>query len=233
MATPKSGYSLNGEKLPGTTTIISRFKDSGGLLYWAFEQGKLAQQGKIQKLYDKAEKAADIGTVAHAMIEAHINGDNPQAVLNTILSADEDRQKAANAFEMYLKWEKQTGIKMLSKYQEIQLVSPEYKFGGTPDAIGEINGEIVLLDWKTSNGIYQDYMIQLAAYQHLVNDGVRMEDGKPFGLKVAKGAHLLRFAKDFPDFGHHYFGDLSDAWEQFILFRKAYEIDKQLKKRAA
>jgi len=233
MATPKAGYRLNGEKIPGTTTIISRFKDSGGLMHWAAEQGRLMERGIIKSLYDKAEKAADIGTVAHAMIEAHINKGAPEEVLFEMLSDNGDRTKALNAFDMYLKWEQQTGIKMLCKYQEIQLVSPEFKFGGTPDAIGEINGEIVLLDWKTSNGIYQDYMIQLAAYQHLVNDGVRMEDGKPFGLKVAKGAHLLRFAKDFPDFGHHYFGDLSDAWEQFKLFRKAYEIDKTLKKRAA
>jgi hypothetical protein len=233
MATPKQGYSFNGEKYPGTTTVISRFKDSGGLLHWAFAQGRLAEQGKIQKLYDKAEEAADIGTCAHAMIEAHINQLNPQAVLNTMLADEEGRKKAVNAFELYLKWEKQTGIKLISKYQEIQLVCPQFKFGGTPDAIGEIDGEIVLLDWKTSNGVYQDYIIQLAAYQYLINNGVRMDDGKPLGFRVSKGAHLLRFAKEHPDFGHHYFGNLDEAWEQFTLFRKAYDIDKVLKKRAA
>ena len=233
MATPKSGYSLNGEKYPGTTTVIGRFKDSGGLLHWAFAQGKLAEQGKIQKLYDKANEAADIGTAAHSAIETHVNGGNPEAAINTLLQVPEDRLKAMNAFALYLKWEQQTGIKMISKYQEIQLVCPQYKFGGTPDAIGEINGEIVLLDWKTSNGVYQDYIIQLAAYQHLINNGVRMSDGKPLDFKVSKGAHLLRFAKEHPDFGHRYFGDLDKAWRQFVLFREAYEIDKELKKRAA
>jgi hypothetical protein len=229
MATPAKGYYLSGERLPGTTTVIGRFKESGGLLQWAFKQG----QSGAASLYEQRDKAADIGTAAHAAIEAHINQANPQAVIYTMLSAEEDRQKALNAFDLYLKWEKQTGIKMISKYQEIQLVCPEYKFGGTPDAIGEINGEIVLLDWKTSNGIYQDYIIQLAAYRHLINNGVRMADNKPLGFKVSQGAHLLRFAKEHPDFGHHYFGDLDKAWRQFILFREAYEIDKELKKRAA
>ena len=233
MATPKSGYYHNGEKYPGTTTVIGRFKDSGGLLHWAFAQGRLAEQGKIQKLYDKAEEAADIGTCAHAMIEAHINRLDSQAVLNEMLADEEGRKKALNAFELYLKWEKQTGIQMISKYQEIQLVCPKYKFGGTPDAVGNINGEIVLLDWRTSNGVYQDHIIQLAAYRHLINNGVRMDTGEPLELKVSNGAHLLRFAKEHPDFGHHYFGDLDNAWRQFVLFREAFDIDKELKKRAA
>lgn len=232
MATPKKGYWLDGEKLPGTTTVIGRFKESGGLLQWAFKQG----QSGASNLYEQRDKAADIGTAAHSMIEAHINEEDPIQVLSKLAPADGGTdfiEKAKNAFDMYLKWEKQTGIKLLSKYQEIQLVSPQYKFGGTPDAIGEIDGEIVLLDWKTSNGVYQDYIIQLAAYQHLINDGIRMDDGKPLGFKVSKGAHLLRFAKEHPDFGHHYFGELDDAWRQFVLFREAYEIDKVLKKRAA
>src|SRR5216683_7786479 len=71
MPTPKAGYFLkDGSKVPGTTTIIGRFKDSGGLMFWAFEQGK---SGKA-RLYDDAEKAADIGTCAHAMVEARIKG---------------------------------------------------------------------------------------------------------------------------------------------------------------
>jgi hypothetical protein len=230
MATPKQGYWIDGEKVPGTTTVIGRFKESGGLLQWAFKQG----QSGASSLYEQRDKAADIGTAAHAMIEAKLNGDDPMETLHKLLPKDsDDAAKAINAFDMYLKWEKQTGIKMLSKYQEIQFVSPQYKFGGTPDAIGEIDGEIVLLDWKTSNGVYQDYIIQLAAYRHLINDGLRMDTGKPLDLKVSKGAHLLRFAKEHPDFGHHYFGDLDQAWRQFVLFREAYDIDKDLKKRAA
>ena len=36
MPSPKSGYyNAKGERVPGTTTIISRFKDSGALIHWA------------------------------------------------------------------------------------------------------------------------------------------------------------------------------------------------------
>src|SRR6266536_485216 len=42
--------------VPGTTSIIGRFKDSGGLLHWAFQQGKSGRR----HLYEEAEKAADV-----------------------------------------------------------------------------------------------------------------------------------------------------------------------------
>jgi len=59
---PKGGYKLaDGTKIPGVTTIIGRFKDSAALMFWAFAQGKAGKE----KLYDDAEKAAEIGTYAN------------------------------------------------------------------------------------------------------------------------------------------------------------------------
>lgn len=236
MPTPSEGYHWQGDRLPGTTTVIGRYKESGGLIWWAWEEGyKQAKAGKLLKHRETSEKAADIGTAAHAMIEARVNGLSDADIDNVLMELSTDGEftdKARNAYGMYLKWEKQTKLKLLSKYQEIRLVHPEILYGGTPDAIGEINGEIVLLDWKTSNGLYPDYLIQLAAYTRLINEGVLMETGEPLSFKVSGGAHLLRFAKEFPDFGHHYFGSLDDEWEQFKDYRRCYERDKQIKKRA-
>lgn len=234
MATPSKGYFLQKDRIPGTTTIISRFKDSGGLIWWAWEEGyKQCKAGLPLVHKETAEKAADIGTAAHAMIESHINGEWFEASKHPSVRemSEIDQQKACNAFDMYVRWEKQTGIKFLSKYQEIPLIHPELRYGGTPDAIGEIDGEIVLLDWKTSNSVYPDYLLQLADYTHLINDGIRMDTGEPLKFKVSNGGHLLRFAKEYPDFGHHYYGDLDLAWEQFKSFRKSYDTDKELKKR--
>lgn len=219
MPTPKSGYFLkDGTKVPGTTTVIGRFKDSGGLMFWAFQQGKA---GKA-KLYDDAEKAADIGTAAHAMVEAHIKGQTFDRAAYPLPA--EGWSKAESSFNAYLAWESMTKLKVIE--QEMQLVSEQYKFGGTPDAIGLIGNELCLLDWKTSNSVYQDYLIQLAAYRQL------WEENHP-DRPLTGGFHLLRFAKEHADFAHHYFANLDEAWRQFVLFREAYDIDKILKKRAA
>ena len=223
MATPSEGYkNAEGKRIPGTTTIIGRFKDSGGLLYWAFEQGKLAQQGKIQKLYDKAEEAAAIGTLAHEMVEKFINGEDHVVVIKDVET--EAASKALNAFQMFRDWKEQTKIEIISHYQEIKLVSEKYQYGGTPDAIGKFNGKLILLDWKTSNSVYQDYLLQLAAYKLL------WEENHP-DEPIDGGFYLCRFSKDFPDFSVHYFEELEVATKQFILLRECYQNDSELKKR--
>lgn len=224
MPTPKAGYFLqNGSRVPGTTTIIGRFKDSGGLLQWAFQQGKINKS----RLYEEAEKAADIGTCAHGMVEMSVNKrplNEIAAYLAATLSDDAMREKAHNAYRAYETWAKNFDVRIIE--QELQLVSEQHRYGGTLDAIGIIGNQLVLLDWKTSNAVYSDYLVQLAAYAGLWNEN-RPEQ------PITGGFHLLRFAKEHGDFAHHHFPNLDEAWKQFLLFREAYDIDKELKKRAA
>jgi hypothetical protein len=212
-------HCADGERVPGTTTVIGRFKDSGALMHWAFQQGKAG----AERLYDAAEKAADIGTLAHAMVECSINGEDPEKAFEGAIIADEaDKDKARNAFKEYLEWAAQTDVKIIA--QEMHLVSEEYRFGGTPDAIGMIGNSLCLLDWKTSNAVYPDYAIQLAAYRQLWNEN---NPDNP----LTGASYLLRFSKNYPDFEARKFGDLSEAWEIFKHYRAAYDLDKQLKQR--
>lgn len=217
MPTPKAGYFLSdGSRVPGTTTIIGRYKDSAGLMHWAFKQGKAGKD----RLYGEAEKAADIGTLAHAMVECHIKGENPHAALASAMP--DMREKAESSFKAYLAWESMTKLRVIE--QEMQLVSEKYRYGGTPDAIGLINNELCLLDWKTSNSVYGDYLVQLAAYRNL------WEERNP-DRPLAGGFHLLRFAKEYSDFAHHYYPNLDNAWRAFVLMRELYDIDRELKQR--
>ena len=214
MPHPTKGYKIDGKAVPGTTTIIGRFKDSGALLYWACEQGKAIERGEIEKLYDRRDEAAEAGTDAHALVEAHISG-LPLPAFPSL--------PAKQGFENYLQWERDNRIKITN--QEMVLTSVLYQFGGCPDAIGvDSQGRTVILDWKTSNGVYPDYLIQLAAYRQL------WDENNPDN-PITGGFHLLRFSKEHADFAHHYWSELDDAWEQFKLFRRAYDLDKLLKKR--
>ncbi len=217
MARPKQGYkNAAGQKLPGTTTIIGRFKESGGLLHWAFKQG----QSGAATLYEERDKAAEAGTMAHDMIESFILG-TPQPI---VTAAPEILAKASNAFQQFCEWQEQSKIEIIAT--ERVYVSEKHQFGGTIDAIGkDMKGRIVLLDWKTSNAVYQDYLIQLAAYALLLEEN--QPEWKP------EGFHLLRVAKESADFAHHFFGELEDAKRAFILMRELYGIDQLLKKRAA
>lgn len=189
-------------------------------MFWAFNQGKAGKE----RLYEEAEKAADIGTVAHAMVEADLAGKPMSEVMACLsdLPNEESREKAHGAYQAYVSWQEQSKLEILD--QEMQLISEEFKYGGTPDAIGQIGNELCLVDWKTSNSVYPDYLIQLAAYKHL------WEENNP-DSPLTGGFHLCRFAKEHGDFAHHFYPNLDEAWRMFVLLREAYEIDKQLKKR--
>ena len=214
MARPTEGYKLqDGTRTVGVTTICGRFKESGGLITWANQQG-------LKGINIKDDTTAmDAGTLAHDMVEAHLLGQSVKAVIKD--KPKEIVTLATQGYDNYINWEHGTGLKVIS--WENPLVSEKYRYGGTPDAIVEIGGVMSLADWKTSNAVYSDYLLQLAAYIQLWHEN--------FPKEKLKGAHLLRFSKDFGDFVHYYFDDLSLAWEQFKLFLKAYENDKELKKR--
>ena len=111
------------------------------------------------------------------------------------------------------------------------MVSEEYRYGGTFDGVGLMDGKHSLIDFKTSNSLYSDYLIQLAAYAHLIEEGEEMATRVPLGIKLDGGFHLLRFAKENGDFSHHFYPALPEAWGAFKLMRQLYELDKLLKRR--
>lgn len=238
MGTPRAGYrNRDGVKLPSVTTILGRFKDSGGLIKWAYNQGRahenLAMRGLPcpTHLYDKVEEAAAAGTIAHDMIEAHImrgatfalprlsealNGSDAGEALPA--SADHAKPeviaRARNAFRQYENWRANTRIEIIGT--ELPLVSERHQYGGTLDAVGrDADGRVVLLDWKTSNAIYADYRYQLAAYALL------LEECRPEW--TPRGFHILRVSKENADFAHHSYGDLNRCKKIFLGWRELYD----------
>ena len=119
MATPKKGYWLDGKRLPSVTTIIGRFKESGGLIRWAFyqgvEQGQAIAEGTRTEppaLYEQRDKAGQIGTLAHEMVEAYVNGENHLKLLLPEYGADANEQ-ALNAFQQFRTWLENSKIEII------------------------------------------------------------------------------------------------------------------------
>ena len=203
----------DGSVVPSVTTIINRFKDSGGLIWWAWNEGKAGRDFR-----DTRDKAADSGTIAHLMVDAEIRGTTwtaPADIDEGVLA------RAEQAFGNYREWRRQTSLEPVES--ELRLVSEKHRFAGTLDAM-LISGRLSLGDWKSSNGVYPDYLLQLAAY------GLLWEENFP-DRPIEGGFHLLRFAKDAPDFAHYHFGELSIAARAFLLMRELYDLDKVLKAR--
>lgn len=214
MPTPVKGYvAADGQKIPGTTTVIGRFKESGGLIHWAW---KLGTEGKNYR--EVSGDAASAGTIAHDMVECFIRKKEFVAPPGT---TEDVMGKASVAFGAFLEWADTTKLETVET--ETRMVSEKYRYGGTLDAM-LIRGKLSLGDWKTSNSLYSDYLIQLAAYKNL------WEENHP-DRPVLGGLHLIRFDKIHGDFTHRWFSELDEAWRSFVLMRELYDIDKRLKER--
>lgn len=213
MPTAKGGYySKDGQRVPSVTTVIGRFKEAGGLMHWAWQCGK---DGKDYR--EERDNAASAGTMAHAAVEAWIHGQP--------ISFDGDPgvvEKARKAFDAFLEWADQTKLRVT--HTEQALVSEKYRFGGTFDAI-LLGNRRAMGDWKSSNGVYGEYLIQVAAYGKLWEEHFPDEP-------IDGGFHLLRFDKTHGDFTHKWWGELDKAWDAFLHLRALYDIDKELRQRA-
>lgn len=211
-------------RVPGTTTIISRFKDAGGLIHWAWTEGA---EGRDYR--DTRDEAAGAGTLAHEMVERDIRGLPPLKHPSRENETDDEWEKllvkwvrANSSFDAYREWKEQTNLRPL--LTELPLMSKRWLFGGTIDAV-ILNDKVALLDWKTSNGIYQDHIIQLGG-----GYAILWEENYP-DKPIDGGFHMLRFSKEEGDFTHHAWQNLELAKRQFMNFRESYEVDKLLKKR--
>lgn len=201
------------KRLSGTTTIISQNLgwNKGALMYWSWREGCEGRDYKKTR-----DSAADAGTVCHAMIDAHIKGSN----LDISDYSSDIRSKAETGFLNFLEWKKM--VRLVPLATEVHLVSEVYQYGATPDLIGTVGDKLALIDWKTSNGVYEDHLLQLAAYK------IAWEENNP-DQPLLGGYHLLRVAKESGSFHHHHWDALPEAWEVFTHLLALHKAKKSLK----
>ena len=219
----------NGKRVKGVTTILG-IMAKPALIYWGYSQGlenytRVTEQvssilsddcgqdeklGLVQNtlqdfqvggLYDKRDKAADAGTLAHALIEADLKG--LEMPTGAGLSK-EIREKADGCYLAFLEWKDTTKFKMV--YSELPLVSEVHGFGGCLDIGGETRAP-ELIDLKTSKDIYWNMWCQLAGY------GILWNENKP--ETPLQGYNILCIKPD-GGFAHERKTNLDDEMDIFL-----------------
>lgn len=207
---PKIDYkNADGKPLQGVTTVLNNNLawNKGALIGWAYKRGK---EGKPLRDQD----ALDIGTIAHQWVEADIKG-KPFKMPDI---TQEIKDKIENSFLAYLEWKEQVKFKLIQS--ELSLISETYQFGGTIDIIGEVNGKPAIIDLKTSEEIYIDHKIQVAAYKNIYNE--------VFFDNPITMVYILKLGKKDGGFSYHYLPNLDKEWECFLVLLAMEEFRKQL-----
>lgn len=201
----------DGRQVPGVTTVLN-ILNKPALVPWAH---KLGLQGIDYKAV--SNQAAGIGTLAHFMCECHLKG--LKADLSEFSPADVS--KAESAFIKFLQFWDEGKYTILQN--ELQIVHPSMNYGGTLDIMAtDGSGKIALIDLKTSNGIYDEYIYQLAAYEQLWN-AVNLKT--PIDKRI-----IVRIGKeDADDLEIRELSDLTKHMNVFISCLGVYEAQKALK----
>lgn len=164
----------NGSRVPSATTVMGLL-NKPFLITWA---NNLGLEGINSSEY--RDEAADIGTLAHAMIQAHLSGSEVDFENYSPMQLS----LAENAVIKYYEWEK--GRKLEPILVEGKLVSEQFKYGGTVDLYCKLDGVYTLVDFKSGKALYNEHFGQLAAYKSLLEEA---------GHKV-DAVHILRVGRD-------------------------------------
>lgn len=178
----------NFKRAGGSVTSIIDIKDkSDGLVPWSCglaEDYLLSKKNVTQEdIYiacslheEKKREAADIGSKIHEWCDNYIQGKKPP------MPEEKEVQIGVTAF---LEWSKKHKVEYISS--ERAIYSLKHDFVGKMDLEAKIDKKRVLVDFKSSNDLHNDYYMQTAAYLKADEE----ESGKKYG-----GRWLIRFAKE-------------------------------------
>ena len=145
-------YRRNGKYYPSITYVLSYYPKGKFFENWLKQVGFASEH--------IVKKAGEEGTQVHEMIEEYLNGKE----LN-FLSPSGTPLFNPDVWQMFLRfvdfWEE---YKPTLIEAEVHLFSDEIKVAGTCDMVCEINGEIWIIDFKTSNNLQTTYDLQTAIY---------------------------------------------------------------------
>lgn len=197
------------DKWPSVSTVLKRFTRADPLLYWAWKQGRAGV-----RLEDARTPAANLGKVIEAQIQARVFG-QPKPKLPRKVNAD----LVESGVLAWDKWTVDHGVKI--RRTQVALESNAHRFTGRLDMIGEVDGELSIIELKVSGGIYLDHLLQCGAYRVLADEAP---------IDRPDVATLVRIDRDNGTLHPKRFDRkvLADAGRMFLLLRQAYEYDRPL-----
>ena len=187
-------YELDGEKVPGVTTILSKGVPKPALVDWA---ARMAADYAInhwdelatQPLSDRHEairgarwstfhEAGERGREVHALVHRYLLGEtvSPPDELATLFNA---------GCAFVDQWQvEELAVEVAVFHRADPDAGRPLPYGGRFDLLARLADQrLWLLDYKTSaKGVYKEYALQLAAYRYAdfyILDGDHQRDGSP------------------------------------------------------
>lgn len=215
-----TGYEIDGIWYPRVTSIMS-IKAKPALYKYYADLPSFAAGEAIKN------KSAEEGTLLHETVEAILGGKE-----TTIPDS------VAPAVKEFLNFKNQHEI--IPQMIEERVCSKKHNYAGTIDVLAEVDGQLGVLDIKTSIAIYRDYGIQAAAYVEALKERpsmpgltrwiLRLDQSRPCikgcgaTMREKGGTQKVRTANYRPSTCEHVWGDPIGH----IEFKELPDIEKDV-----
>lgn len=206
---------LGGRLSPSVSTIIWRTA-SEDMVPWAANQAARAAV-KSYRIHPRVGTAVQAGKAAPDFARneaAHVGTRVHELAWEPELWADEDHKEIVTALNSWAFFLAESGAVRVSDEVEMAGVIDEHDrigYGGTYDAVIQLpDDRRVLIDLKTSRLIHPPTALQLAAYEHLLEE-------------PADEAWVVHLNKFYLDFGIQKV-NLPRAWDAFKAAHRLYGL---------
>lgn len=225
--------------LEKTKLLLSKYDTLGQISIFSHELDKILEEAKKAD-EQELQKAADTGHAAHEWIEQLIKAivsDNEERRLELLSTLPED-PRAANCCIAAVQWMSDHNVQWIAT--ERKVFSRTYLYAGTMDGLARVSScsdpaccpeafvdRLTLVDWKTSNYLYIEYLLQTAAYKQAFEEetGEQIED-----------RWVIRLGKDDAEFDPWHVFNPADHVSDFLGFERAlalYQSVEELNDRVA
>lgn len=224
-------YWLDGKPVPGVTTLLGKGLPKPALPRWAAKSAAEYVADNLDVLNQLPDRESIIATVKQSpwtqRDHAAVRGTDVHAIAEELIHGREAAvpEHLADYVDGYVRW--------LDLWQpeailtERPVANRKWWYAGKFDAIVKLpSGERLLLDWKTSKGVYGETALQTAAYRggefYLDDDNTEQPLPEVDGLGVvhitAHGTELYRIA------------DADAAWKDWLHVLWTAKAEDRIKK---
>ena len=180
------GWAANLERQHVVDHAAALYRDQYGLPQLGDRAFRDSLRGRLGSPAHRqtVQGAQTIGSEAHALIEWQMRRRLGQPVDDEPV-VSEGAALAVMAFE---DWARSVTLTPIAS--ETMIYSAEHRFGGTLDLVAEVDGVVVLIDFKTSKRLYIEHHLQNVGYQIAWRE---------MGYRPCGGGLIVRLPKTLDD----------------------------------
>lgn len=198
--------------LQRTFARLQEYKRPDGFYEIYFSELEAILEDSKRADRDALEEAGAVGHIAHEWIESLIMSLMAGSVDRTleILAKLPTDERAANACIAAVEWMVKHNVRWL--LTECRVYSKKYKYAGTLDGLALIDScddpmccphafmdRLSITDWKTSNYLYPEHLLQTASYWNALEEEKSKELVEKYGKRI-DDRWVIRLGKDDAEF---------------------------------